>query len=150
MQGKREKPEPPQILSGWKDIASYLGKGVRTVQRYERYMGLPVRRCAGTPKGSVIATKAELDAWVSASPIREAFHLTRAMPDVPDSTATAIKNGIERMGRLRDEMGALQSELVGSVSLLRNSVRSLRADYGAGARPLRNLLTIDTGKRRIN
>jgi hypothetical protein len=52
------------IFSGWKDIANYLGKGVRTVQRYEGEFGLPVRRPAGKHRGSVLATKAELDEWV--------------------------------------------------------------------------------------
>jgi hypothetical protein len=33
------------ILKGWKDIAKYLGCGVRTVQRWEK-LGLPVRRPA--------------------------------------------------------------------------------------------------------
>lgn len=33
-----------EILSGWKEIANYLRKGVRTVQRYERELGLPIRR----------------------------------------------------------------------------------------------------------
>jgi hypothetical protein len=55
----------PKVLSGWKDIANYLGKGVRTVQRYERQQHLPVRRISGKTTGSVIATTADLDAWVS-------------------------------------------------------------------------------------
>lgn len=43
--GTRDKKTgPPQILSGWKDIASHLGMGVRTVQRYERLLGLPAAR----------------------------------------------------------------------------------------------------------
>src|SRR5262252_146292 len=32
-----------EIMSGWKDIANYLGKGVRTLQRYEREGALPVK-----------------------------------------------------------------------------------------------------------
>lgn len=52
---------PLEILTGWKDIANYLGKGVRTVQRYEREMGLPVHR----PAGAVVAVQAELTDWVS-------------------------------------------------------------------------------------
>ena len=62
-------PAKFEILSGWKEIANYLGKGVRTVQRYERELGLPVHRPAGKPAGSVIAAKAELDAWVKAGPV---------------------------------------------------------------------------------
>ena len=34
-QSEQEMPQVA-IISGWKDIANYLGKGVRTVQRYER------------------------------------------------------------------------------------------------------------------
>jgi hypothetical protein len=30
-------------LTSWKEIGQYLGKGVRTVQRWEQQMGLPVR-----------------------------------------------------------------------------------------------------------
>ena len=62
------KLPPPAFLSGWKEIANYLGKGVRTVQRYERELRLPVHRPNGKSAGSVIATKAELDSWVNASP----------------------------------------------------------------------------------
>ena len=31
-------------LNGWKEIAVFLGKGVRTVQRWERDHGLPIHR----------------------------------------------------------------------------------------------------------
>src|SRR5215472_10617372 len=70
-----------EILNGWKEIASYLGKAVRTVQRYERVLGLPVRRPGGKSIASVIATKVELDAWVVAAPVREQFQLTTAAVD---------------------------------------------------------------------
>ncbi len=54
------------VLTSWKEIASYLGKGVRTVQRWERQLGLPVRRpvnCA--QKRIVLARRADLDAWIA-------------------------------------------------------------------------------------
>jgi hypothetical protein len=53
------------VLSCWKDIASYLGKGVRTVQRWEIEDGLPVRR--GNQNGikqPVFAIPGEIDAWI--------------------------------------------------------------------------------------
>jgi hypothetical protein len=56
-----------EMLCGWKDIANYMGKGVRTVQRYERDLGLPVRRLSGQKIGAVIATKSDLDSWVRSS-----------------------------------------------------------------------------------
>ena|SRR5215469_5538207 len=61
-----------EILSGWKDIANYLRKGVRTAQRYERELRLPIHRPNRRSAGSVIATKAELDGWVRATPTRSA------------------------------------------------------------------------------
>jgi len=66
----RKDAAQPEILSGWKDIAKFLGRGVRTVQRYEREMGLPIHRPVGHPHGAVYATKAELDDWVAAGPTR--------------------------------------------------------------------------------
>jgi len=59
---------PLEIFSGWKEIAHYLRKGVRTVQRCERELGLPIQRPNGESSGSVIATKVELDGWVNATP----------------------------------------------------------------------------------
>ncbi len=52
------------VLSSWKEIASYLGKGVRTVQRWERELSLPVRRPKPNEKQIVLAFPDELDAWV--------------------------------------------------------------------------------------
>jgi hypothetical protein len=50
-------------LNGWKEIAAHLDKGVRTVQRWEKELGLPVRRM-GTGRGEVVfAITSELDAW---------------------------------------------------------------------------------------
>jgi len=129
MKSSRQKHEPPEFLFGWKDIANHLGMGVRTVQRYERLHGLPVRRPAGKQTGAVVATKVELDAWVSASPIREAFHLTR-VATFPEDTADAIQKNMAKMGRLRDEMKSLRDEVRGSVRLLRASIQSVRGDLG--------------------
>ena len=49
-------------LDSWKEIASYLRRGLRTAQRWERDAGLPVRRVAGN-RGAVYAFRAELDTW---------------------------------------------------------------------------------------
>ena len=35
---------PEDRLDSWKEIAAYLGRGLRTVQRWEREEGLPVHR----------------------------------------------------------------------------------------------------------
>jgi len=56
---------PLADLTGWKDVAAYLGRSVRTVQRWERELGLPVRRVR-TQAGEVIyARRGELDGWLA-------------------------------------------------------------------------------------
>jgi len=58
------------VLHSWKEIARYLGCGVRTVQRWEHDLGLPVRRPRGEIRSAVIALTSDLDAWLSATPVR--------------------------------------------------------------------------------
>jgi TolB-like protein/Flp pilus assembly protein TadD len=50
-------------LDSWKEIAAYLRKEVRTVQRWEKSSDLPVRRLAHAKVGTVFAYKSDLDAW---------------------------------------------------------------------------------------
>ena len=53
-------------LDSWKEIAAYLKRGARTVQRWEREEGLPVHRLQHDKLGSVYAWSAELDRWWAA------------------------------------------------------------------------------------
>ncbi len=59
-------PQTAGVLSSWKEIASHLGKGVRTVQRWERELGLPVHRPVAKQRGIVLAFPEELHQWVEA------------------------------------------------------------------------------------
>ena len=113
----------PTFLSGWKDIASYLGKGVRTVQRYEREFRLPVRRPAGKTRGSVLATRAELDAWVSAHPIRQEFELGQSAPNTAASALASLTKALANSHQLRTEMLELRRELRTSVEALHSTLR---------------------------
>jgi hypothetical protein len=52
-----------RTLNGWKEIAAYLGKSVRSAQRWELTLGLPVRRI-NTPDGHIVfAEPDEIDEW---------------------------------------------------------------------------------------
>jgi hypothetical protein len=51
------------ILNGWKEIAKYLGRGVRTSQRWES-IGLPIRRPHGHNRSTVMALSEEIDLWL--------------------------------------------------------------------------------------
>jgi predicted DNA-binding transcriptional regulator AlpA len=54
------------VLTSWKEISHYVGKGVRTVQRWESEFGFPVRRIKPGRKSVVLAIPTEIDAWVQA------------------------------------------------------------------------------------
>lgn len=56
-------PNGERRLDSWKEIAAYLKRDVRTVQRWERKEGLPVHRKQHGVLGSVFAFEHELDAW---------------------------------------------------------------------------------------
>lgn len=50
-------------LDSWKEIARFLRRDIRTVQRWEATEGLPVYRHQHSKQGSVYAHKTEIDAW---------------------------------------------------------------------------------------
>jgi hypothetical protein len=50
-------------LDSWKEIAAYLQKDVRTVQRWEKNEHLPIHRKPHDKLASVYAYESELDAW---------------------------------------------------------------------------------------
>jgi len=58
-------PEDEPRLEGWKRIALHLDRDVRTVRRWEKNQGLPVRRLMHDKQASVYAYRSELDAWVA-------------------------------------------------------------------------------------
>jgi hypothetical protein len=65
-------PPRPTRLNGWKEIAAYLGRGVRTVQRWEKDVGLPVRRI-GTGGGEVVyALVEEIERWLDSTAAKRA------------------------------------------------------------------------------
>jgi hypothetical protein len=52
-----------RTLTGWKEIATHFDKGVRTVQRWEEELSLPVRRIKTGRGDTVYAFVDELEAW---------------------------------------------------------------------------------------
>ena len=52
------------VLNSWKEIATYTGRGIRTLQRWERELGFPVRRPRGKQRSAVIGIRQEIDMWM--------------------------------------------------------------------------------------
>ncbi len=57
---------PADRLDSWKEIAAYLRRDVRTVQRWEKKEGLPVHRHLHDKLGSIYAYRNELTEWFTA------------------------------------------------------------------------------------
>jgi hypothetical protein len=124
------------ILSGWKDIANYMGKGVRTVQRYERELGLPVRRPAGRPKASVLITKAELDVWIHTAFNHHASHEKTSLKSenvrsrVSELAALLeqLKQSLNKLATTRKELATTRDELAISQRTVRDTVNRVRGN----------------------
>ena len=94
------------VLNSWKEIAAYLGRGVRTVQRYERELNLPIRRPRGTSRSAVIALKDDLDAWLRIAPCRQ----TRRLPSAALPTAAlGVDQAFVGDAALRQQCNALRA-----------------------------------------
>lgn len=115
------------VLTSWKEIAAHFGKGVRTVQRWEGTLGLPVRRPQGAPSRNIVmAHPAELDAWFQTqwkAASRE------ELPIAPPR----IKVEIEQLQRrlkmfqdLKDQNLRLQMEMKEAVRGLLETCRALK------------------------
>jgi hypothetical protein len=110
--------EGSTVLSSWKDIARYLGKGVRTVQRWERHLGLPVRRPNGAlQKSAVVLYRGDVDVWLATRFSARAMQKNEAQ--TIQSTRTTLREGILAARELRAANRELSKEI-------RQTIRTLR------------------------
>jgi predicted DNA-binding transcriptional regulator AlpA len=112
--------EDSTVLSSWKDIARYLGKGVRTVQRWERHLGLPVRRPIGaSQKSAVVLYRGDVDAWLATR-----FSARTLLKDGEEgnqssrSARSTLKEGIRTARELRIANQQLTEQIIASIRLL--------------------------------
>src|SRR3954451_10464904 len=109
------------VLTSWDEVANYLGKSVRTVQRWERALGLPVRRSEiAASKHLVIAYPDELNDWLLSN--------FRALAD----TEVRQNRGTElaRLQRLTDTVTARSEELQQRMKTLVQSVNAAQKRFG--------------------
>lgn len=120
-----------KVLTSWKEIASYLGRGVRTVQRWESDLGLPVRRPRGNRR-AVIALKEDLDTWIREAPARDAVLDLRApLPTQSLTLVRAVQKSVHtgddlrhRCAELRAAHEQIASKLSANLSGLMTSSRN--------------------------
>jgi tetratricopeptide (TPR) repeat protein len=92
-------------LDSWKEIATYLRRGERTVKRWETERGLPIHRVPGGGRGSVYTYTAELAEWLKSIPVPEeeaeseeipAASVSGSVPPHPVATAGAARLSLGR------------------------------------------------------
>jgi hypothetical protein len=112
--------EDSTVLSSWKDIARYLGKGVRTVQRWERHLGLPVRRPIGAAqKSAVVLYRGDVDAWLATRFSARALEKDGAQRNQSSRSArSTLREGIRTARELRTANQALTEQISASIRLL--------------------------------
>lgn len=128
-------PAQLQLLNSWKEIALYVGRGVRTVQRWESDLGLPVHRPRGKNRSAVMAFRQELDDWLHRTPRSPSVDgnnkdTRKALLEIArtlQALCTKMINNVDRQmrpetKRLADAAGAIVDEL------------TLRADGKVGRR----------------
>src|SRR6185369_11000510 len=87
-----------RIFTSWKEIATFLGKGVRTVQRWEKSLGLPVRRPNGMASNAVVATESDLRKWMCNGGEKSAIHQPEFDPEFVRGLADKVQQ-LEGMHR---------------------------------------------------
>src|SRR6476619_20135 len=87
---------PADRLDSWKEIASYLRRDVRTVQRWEKKEGLPVYRHLHDKLGSIYAHRNELTQWFTT----RQSGATGTVAGQPEGESDKIKLAVLRFGNL--------------------------------------------------
>jgi hypothetical protein len=59
-----DREKATDVLRSWKDIATYVGTCVKTVQRWERAHKFPIRRVEARKGAVVFALRNEVDEWL--------------------------------------------------------------------------------------
>jgi hypothetical protein len=126
-----------KMLSSWKEIAHFFGKGVRTVQRWEKTLDLPIHRPPGAPSNVVLARTSDLEEWMHRGPIgREEVLDTEVetigldglerevtfLAEVTGVSAASILSGAsteDRVAALTEVLGRVNAKLAASDSAVR-------------------------------
>lgn len=129
------------VLNSWKEIASYVNRGVRTVQRWEAELGLPIRRPRGRTRSAVIALRSDIDRWLKSCPViaREQVAID-VPPGDKQALARSLVQEVERSRWLRNDLRRNRQDFRGALSQLIRSVETMKVPQ-ANADPERGTNT---------
>ncbi len=113
--GEQPQRSAAERLDSWKEIAAYLGRGTRTVQRWERELGLPVHRLHHEKLGSIYAYRQELDRWWNSRRVSSAGEPPAEPGKQPSIAVLAFRD----MSREKDQdyfCEGIAEEIIGALS----------------------------------
>jgi len=116
------------LLTSWKEIANFLGKGVRTVQRWEATLGLPVMRPADNRCGIVMARPSDLEAWVLNGRQRSQ-RKPGATQQMDNASHATFSKCIRELHRCHAEARALCDQVGATRRLLEYEIERLKLLY---------------------
>ena len=90
-----------KILKSWKEIASYLGVGMRTAQRWTAVRGLPVKSPGASGRSAVLGFSDDIDRWLSTSKV----HVREPLDEI--ITTDLLTSRPSRPRQLERELEAL-------------------------------------------
>lgn len=98
-------------LDSWKAIAAFFGKDERTVRRWEKERGLPVRRVPGATGGTVFAYTSELERWLAGTSAGNIVEPSAPAQEPPKESAPKMP---EPVGASEEGKKASQEEVTRS------------------------------------
>lgn len=121
------------MLSSWKEIAHFFGKGVRTVQRWEKTLDLPIHRPPGAPSNVVLARTSDLEEWMHRGSVRT------EMDETSNETVASLpvlEREVARLASLHGvaaESADVTSSVEDRVSALAETVAQVNGKMASGA-----------------
>jgi hypothetical protein len=107
------------LLSRWKDIANYMGGGVRTVQRWEQHAGLPVRRpTSHGQKSQFLLDRRAADAWMASRRLPTTGESRKGVRVSGSPRSPGLENDIHASRQLHEAHHALTKQVDQHVRLL--------------------------------
>jgi hypothetical protein len=131
-------PSSARVLNSWKEIATYLGRGVRTVQRWEQDLSLPVHRPRGGDRTAVLALPRELDEWLRRTPLHDRNGSDAAnFADFLLDVARDLLEQAERLVSVDKKHPIEAAQVADSVRKIVNELTLMSSGVGCATKPIR-------------
>lgn len=124
----RPEPRATAVLNGWKEIAVYLGRGVRTVQRWHSELHLSVHKVRAAARSPVFEYKSELDLWMRQNALRDLGNSSHTVAPDCRHVSSAAERAMSSAGKMsllisrqHDQLNRLAEQVNHLASIRKNT-----------------------------